>query len=85
MAGLVPQEHQRSKDQKGTSRHQCLPLYTLLLAIARSNNSNNTNNTLTSTIPTINYLSLDIEGAELQVLRTIPWHMVRIEVIYIFI
>ena len=84
MAGLVPQEHQRSKDQKGTSRHQCLPLYTLLLAIARSNNSNNIN-TSTSTIPTINYLSLDIEGAELQVLRTIPWHMVRIEVIYTFI
>ena len=30
--------------------------------------------------PKVNYLSLDIEGAELQVLRSIPWHLVDIEV-----
>ena len=30
--------------------------------------------------PKVNYLSLDIEGAELQVLRSIPWHLVNIEV-----
>ena len=29
---------------------------------------------------TVNYLSLDIEGAELQVLRTLPWDKVDIEV-----
>ena len=30
---------------------------------------------------TVNYLSLDIEGAELQVLQAIPWAQVDIEVI----
>ena len=30
--------------------------------------------------PKVNYLSLDIEGAELQVLRSVPWHLVDIEV-----
>ena len=42
---------------------QCLPLYSLLLA--RGN-------------PTVDFLSLDIEGAEFQVLRTIPWDKVDI-------
>ena len=32
--------------------------------------------------PTVNYLSLDIEGAELQVLKSIPWDLVNIEVSY---
>ena len=81
MAGLVPREDQTNKDRKGTTRHQCIPLYTLLLAINNNNNnSNDINNTINSTIPTINYFSLDVEGAELEVLRTIPWHLVRIEV-----
>ena len=31
--------------------------------------------------PKVNYLSLDIEGAELQVLRSVPWHLVDIEVL----
>ena len=31
--------------------------------------------------PKVNYLSLDIEGAELQVLRSLPWHLVDIEVL----
>ena len=30
--------------------------------------------------PKVNYFSLDIEGAELQVLRSVPWHLVDIEV-----
>ena len=30
--------------------------------------------------PKVNYLSLDIEGAELQVLRSIAWHLADIEV-----
>ena len=30
---------------------------------------------------TVNYLSLDIEGTELLVLQTIPWHLVDVEVI----
>ena len=42
---------------------QCLPLYSLLLALGN---------------PTVDFLSLDIEGAEYQVLKTIPWHKVDI-------
>ena len=30
--------------------------------------------------PKVNYFSLDIEGAELQVLRSVPWKLVDIEV-----
>jgi hypothetical protein len=30
--------------------------------------------------PTVNLLVLDIEGAEILVLRTIPWYLVDIEV-----
>jgi len=46
--------------------HQCFPLFSLLLAMGN---------------PKVNYLSLDIEGAEFQVLRSIPWNLVDIEVI----
>ena len=45
---------------------QCVPLYTLLLAMGN---------------PTVNWFILDIEGAEYQVLQTIPWHLVDIEMI----
>merc|ERR1712062_30214 len=45
---------------------QCVPLYTLLLALGN---------------PTVNWFILDIEGAEFQVLQTIPWHEVDIEMI----
>ena len=47
-------------------QHQCLPLVSLLLALDN---------------PTVHYFSLDIEGAELQVLKTIPWDKVDIWVI----
>ena len=30
--------------------------------------------------PKVNYFSLDIEGAEIQVLRSVPWQLVDIEV-----
>ena len=30
--------------------------------------------------PKVNFFSLDIEGAELQVLRSMPWHLLDIEV-----
>jgi len=45
---------------------QCFPLYSLILATGNR---------------TVNYLSLDIEGAEFLVLQTIPWDKVDIEVI----
>ena len=42
---------------------QCFPLYSLLTAAAGED-------------ITVNYLSLDIEGAEFLVLQTIPWDKV---------
>ena len=44
----------------------CLPLYSLLLALGS---------------PAVHYLSLDMEGVELDVLRTLPWDKVDIWVI----
>ena len=52
--------------EEDTVTLQCFPLYSTLLAL---------NN------PTVNFLSLDIEGAEFQVFKTIPWDKVDIEVI----
>ncbi len=45
---------------------QCFPLYSLLLAMGN---------------PTVNLFILDIEGSEYQVLKTIPWDKVDIEVL----
>ena len=39
----------------------CLPLLTLLAALD---------------FPTVDFFSLDVEGAELGILQTIPWHQV---------
>ena len=60
MGGIVPQEG------PGTVTLQCLPLYTLLLAVGN---------------PTVHWFILDIEGAEFQVLQTIPWDSVDIEMV----
>ena len=44
---------------------QCFPLYSILLAVNRT---------------TVDFFSLDVEGSELDVLNTIPWHKVDIKV-----
>jgi len=49
-----------------TNMMQCFPLYTLLLALGN---------------PTVDFLSLDVEGPELEVLETIPWAKVDIRAI----
>ena len=46
----------------------CLPLYTVLSAVGN---------------PVVDYFSLDIEGAELAVLKTIPWDKVDIKILSI--
>ena len=51
---------------ENSARLQCLPLYSALLAMSN---------------PTVHYFSLDIEGAEMGVLRTIPWDKVDIWVL----
>ena len=45
---------------------QCLPVYTLLLALNRT---------------IVDYFSLDVEGVELQVLKTVPFDKVDIKVL----
>lgn len=47
---------------------QCFPLYSLLLALETS---------------TVNLFSLDIEGAEFEVLKVFPWDKVRVEVMLV--
>lgn len=51
--------------QSGYVDVQCFPLYSFLLALNKT---------------TIDYFSLDVEGAELAVLKTIPWSKVNIKV-----
>lgn len=43
----------------------CLPLYSILMALDN---------------PSIDYFSLDVEGSELAILKTIPFHLVNIKV-----
>ena len=45
-----------------TIRVQCFPLYSVLMALGN---------------PRVDYFSLDIEGAEFPVLKTVPWDKVR--------
>jgi len=47
---------------------QCFPFYSILLAIGN---------------PTVHYFSLDVEGVEVDVLKTIPWDKVDIKVLSI--
>ena len=53
----------------GFAEVQCLPVYSILLAL---------------NVTTVDYFSLDVEGHELEVLRTIPWNKVDIKVRLIF-
>jgi hypothetical protein len=45
---------------------QCFPFYSILLAIGRTQ---------------VDFFSLDVEGHELSVLKTIPWHKVNVKVL----
>ncbi|RXG51209.1 Protein Star, partial [Armadillidium vulgare] len=49
--------------KKGLVEVQCLPIYSILLALNRT---------------TVDYFSLDVEGHEVEVLQTIPWDKVNI-------
>ncbi|CAL4142306.1 unnamed protein product, partial [Meganyctiphanes norvegica] len=62
-----------SKDDEKRSRQgfaqyekvQCIPLYTLLMALDREH---------------VDLISLDVEGAEMGVLRSFPWHKIEVDV-----
>lgn len=56
------------KDHRSTFEVQCFPLYSLLLALGN---------------PEVDYFSLDVEGSEMDILRTIPWNKVRIKTLTI--
>ena len=45
---------------------QCFPLYSILLAFNRTK---------------VDFFSLDVEGHELKVLKTVPWHKVDLTVL----
>ena len=45
---------------------QCFPMYSVLLALGN---------------PTVHYFSLDVEGAEFPILKTLPWDKVDIQVL----
>lgn len=54
------------KSKQKFFRVQCFPLYSILLAL---------------NVTTVDYMSLDVEGAEHGVLESIPWHKVRIQMV----
>ena len=55
----------RQNDAQGKGKALCLPFFSVLLALGN---------------PAVDYFSLDVEGAELPILKTIPWHKVQIKV-----
>lgn len=55
----------QGKNLPGLTEVQCLPFYSILLAM--------------NNVP-VDYFSLDVEGHELEVLKTIPWDKVNITV-----
>ncbi len=59
-------EFKKSGSKPGLISVQCFPLYSILLAMDRTK---------------VDFFSLDVEGFELEVLRTIPWDKVDIKVI----
>ncbi|XP_023327396.1 protein Star [Eurytemora carolleeae] len=63
LGGIVGNQDKKTDSEYSTVKVSCVPLYTMLLAL---------NN------PTVHYFSLDIEGAELKVLKTVPWNLVDI-------
>jgi len=54
-----------TNDMGGFVKVQCFPFYTLISAL---------------NISTVDYFSLDVEGSELDVLKTIPFELVYIKV-----
>lgn len=52
-------------DDENIYKVQCFPLYSILLAVGRTD---------------IDYFGLDVEGSEYKILRTIPWHKIDVKV-----
>ncbi len=56
-------------DTENIYKTQCFPLYSILLAIGKTE---------------IDYFGLDVEGSEYKILNTVPWHKVDIKVIHFY-
>ena len=63
--GKISSTNTNGVAKPGTVEVQCIPVYSLMLAL---------------NVTTVDYFSLDVEGVELDVLRTIPWDKVQINV-----
>ena len=61
-------KEKESPENKNTELIQCFPFYSILLATGRTR---------------VDLFSLDIEGDELAVLKTIPWNKVDIKVVIV--
>lgn len=48
---------------------QCFPLYSILLAVGRTQ---------------VDYVSLDVEGSESSILMNVPWHLLDIKVSFTY-
>ena len=59
---------ERKKLGQSKSKALCFPFYPILSAMGN---------------PTVDYFSLDVDGAELYILKTIPWDNVDIKVIFL--
>lgn len=62
--GRISQNQLDDQNRAGSVQVQCFPIYSILAALNRT---------------VVDYFSLDIEGDELAVLKTIPWNNVRIQ------
>ncbi len=63
--GRISQNQLEDVKLPGNVHVQCFPIYSILSALNRT---------------TVDYFSLDVEGDELSVLKTIPWNSVHIQV-----
>jgi len=63
--GRISQNQLEDVKLPGNVHVQCFPIYSILSALNRT---------------TVDYFSLDVEGDELSVLKTIPWKSVHIQV-----
>jgi len=63
--GRISSKNAAGAHQEGQVDVQCLPLWSLMLALNQT---------------TIDYFSLDVEGSELAVLKTIPFEKLDIKV-----
>ena len=63
--GRISEDQNRVEGGYGVIPVQCFPIYSILKALNRT---------------TVDYFSLDIEGDELSVLKTIPWKSIDIKV-----